>query len=135
MTLRSTGARVVLAALVLATMSLAACGSADKKPEAPVAGATNAAAAGDDTTGCDDGDALTAVKGAVKSAAVKSIKTVGGCTMVSIETSLDENAKPDAIEICESAAKVAYTGSVTSVSVLGANGAELSSGGQGAPCI
>ena len=136
MTAQVPGTRVVLAAvLVVATLFTAACGAAAKTPKA-VASATNAAAAGADANGCDDdNNALTAVKAAVKSSAVKNIKVTGGCSMVSIETSLDEDAKPDAIEICETAAKVAYTGSVTSVSVDGGNGAELSSGEQGAPCI
>jgi hypothetical protein len=55
--------------------------------------------------------------------------------MVSIETSLGAGALADAGKICDEAAKVAYTGHVTSVSVDGADGHELSAGEKGQPCI
>ena len=133
----------LVAAIAAAALSLAACGSkSDDDPTVSAPGGTTAPAttAGSeqpagDTNGCD-GDAAGAVKKAVTSSAVQKIEVIGGCSMVSIRTSLGPTAKADGLKICEDAAKVAYTGAVMSVSVDGADGHELAAGIKGSSgCI
>ena len=81
------------------------------------------------------GGAADTVKKAVTSSAVTKVQVIGGCTEVSIGTSLAPTAKADGVKICEEAAKVAYTGNVMAVSVDGSDGHELSAGIKGAPCV
>jgi hypothetical protein len=129
------------AAAAVAALSLTACGSKsgdDPAVGAPAettaaAGPATSSAAGDDN-GCGT-DALDAVKRAVTSTAVQKIQVIGGCSMVSIETSLDPTARDAGMKICQDAAKVAYSGSVMSVSVDGTDGHELAAGIKGGGCI
>jgi hypothetical protein len=135
---------VAAAALAVATFSLSACGGSDDRSRAAGTPATPAAttpiglpsdvAAAGDGGDCGGGAADT-VKKAVTSSAVTKIQVIGGCTEVSIETSLAPTAKDDGVKICDEAAKVAYTGNVMAVSVDGSDGHELSAGIKGAPCV
>ncbi|MBM2614256.1 hypothetical protein JIG36_01640 [Actinoplanes sp. LDG1-06] len=121
--------RVALVAL-LATVSLSGCASLfDDIPDANDAMPTSTPApkCGDDT--------VKAVAGVMTSDAVEVVEVIGSCTMVSILTSLAPTEKETAREICEEAAKVAYTGDISSVSVEGDDGHELSTGLKGARCI
>jgi hypothetical protein len=147
MTMKIVSLRVAaVAVLAAATVTLAACGgSDDQAATSPAAAATTpvdlpsidlpSEVGGGDNGGDCDGGAADAVKKAVTSPAVTKIQVIGGCTEVSIETSLAPTAKADGVKICEAAAKVAYTGNVMAVSVDGSDGHELSAGIKGAPCV
>jgi hypothetical protein len=129
----------VVATLAAATLSLAACGGSSDDTTGST-GSTGAAAPAVTKTTADTaqdcgGHVVDAVKKAVTSPAVQKIQVIGGCNEVSIETDLGPDAKPDGQAICEAASKVAYTGSVMSVSVDGADGHELAAGLKGEPCI
>jgi len=119
-----------LVSLSVLSASVSACAGSSPAPSAAPAGDSTGAAAG----GCGD-DVVKAVKQAVSSTAIQKIQVIGGCSMVSIQTSLGATGKADGQKICEAAAKVAYSGSVMSVSVDGADGHELSNGIKGAPCL
>jgi hypothetical protein len=142
MTVKIVGARIVLAtAVAAAVLSVAACGrtaghTATATPAAPTtADATTAATTTADAVGGDCGGVPDAVVKAVPPANVQKIQVIGGCSMISIETSLDPTDRAGAEQICDAVAKVAYTGAVVSVSVDGADGHELSAGMKNAPCI
>lgn len=131
----------VAAAVAVAAFSLAACGGSSSSSDTPAAAAPTAVdrPSPDSTAGggSDDcaGGAADAVKKAVTSSAVTKIQIIGGCSQVSIETSLAPTAKADGVKICDEAAKVAYTGDVVSISVGGSDGHELSAGFKGNGCI
>lgn len=129
----------VVATLAAATLSLAACGSSGDDTTGS-AGSTGAAAPAATKTTADTaqdcgGHVVDAVKKAVTSPAVQKIHVIGGCSEVSIETNLRPDALTAGQAICNAAAKVAYTDSVTAVSVDGSDGHELAAGEKGAPCI
>ncbi len=60
---------------------------------------------------------------------------VGQCTSVVVATTLADTDDAAAQRLCESAAEVAYTGDVNSVSVLAGSGVELAIGIPGAKCL
>jgi hypothetical protein len=142
MTSKSVCLRLAVAAAAVAAFSLAACGgSSSSSAGAPAAAAATAvdrpspdSSAGSGSDDCAAG-AADAVKKAVTSSAVTKIQVIGGCSQVSIETSLPPTAKADGVKICDEAAKVAYTGDVVSISVGGSDGHELSAGFKGNGCI
>ncbi len=136
---------VAAAALGLASLSLSGCGGSDHRSRAAATPATpgvstptdrpsDAAAAAGDGGDCN-GAAADTVKKAVTSSAVTKIQLIGGCTEISIATSLGPTAKDDGVRICAEAAQVAYTGTVMAISVDGSDGHELSAGLKGAPCV
>ena len=85
--------------------------------------------------GADCGSAADAVKDHVQSDKIQSVTVVGQCTLIVIETSLDDEDEATAKQICESAAEVAYTGDVNGIAVKSSTGAELSQGITGAKCL
>jgi hypothetical protein len=137
MTVKIVGARIVLAtAVAAAVLSVAACGrTADHTATATPAAPNTAATTTADAVSGDCGGVPDAVVKAVPPANVQKIQVIGGCSMISIETSLDPTDRAGAEQICDAVAKVAYTGAVVSVSVDGADGHELSAGMKNAPCI
>lgn len=71
---------------------------------------------------------------------ITKVHTVAACGQVSIETSLPPGVLGSAsaskgVEICTAAAKVAYRGDVSSVTVNSADGHELAIGLKSADCI
>ncbi|HTF08358.1 MAG TPA: hypothetical protein VK659_09335 [Asanoa sp.] len=134
--------RITLAAAAaLLAFTLAACGSDEPTTSTPggSGGPAATAPAGDDAAtapaGGDCGSAADDIKSVIASTAVDKIDIVGQCTLVRIATTLGEGDKAPAKEICEAAAKVAYTGDINSIRVSSAAGTELSQGISGAPCI
>ena len=108
-------------------------GSTSADVSSPVASASSGAGGGAD---CDAAElevkAATSVGGYVT-----GVKVIGGCTQVSVSTSLKTG--PDgaaaATGICEIAASAAYAKGVGAVSVESADGKELAAGIKGSPCI
>jgi hypothetical protein len=124
------------ATAAMLAFTMAACGSDEPTTSTP--GATTATADGDAPTeaaGGDCGSAADAIKSAITSTAVSKVDVVGQCTTATITTTLGEGDGAAAKEICEAAAKVAYTGDVNSIRVTSAAGTELSQGISGAPCL
>jgi hypothetical protein len=66
---------------------------------------------------------------------VVSVTTEGGCHDATIVTSLGPADSAKGLAICDSAAEVAYTGDISSITVLAANNRELAIGIRGQPCI
>jgi hypothetical protein len=129
--------------LIAAVLSMAACSSGNStSPAGPATSTSNtsttstATPAGGSTdagSGCDT--VISAVKGAVTDSTVQSVDATGACTIVTLHTSLADTDLDKAVALCESAAKVAYTGSTSSVTVNGQSGKELAVGVSGNPCI
>jgi hypothetical protein len=112
---------------------LGGCGgsSPKKTPELhPAKGATTTTVA---SANCGDVDTL--VKQHVNRPEVTSVDVIGGCSRVSINTTLAEGDAATANDICTTAAEVAYDGPASSVSVESASGKELAIGIKGASCI
>jgi hypothetical protein len=129
---------MIPAVLIAAVLSIAACSSSSKSPSptTPATSTNSATPAGGPTDaggGCDT--VISAVKGAVTDSTVKSVDATGACTIVTLHTSLADADLDKAVTLCESAAKVAYTGSTSSVAVVGQSGKELATGVSGNPCI
>jgi hypothetical protein len=123
------------AAAAMLAFSLAACGSdetATTPPSNSGNAATTAAAA---PAGDDCASAADAIKSVIGSTAVEKVEIVGQCTTVAIATTLADGDRAAAKEICQAAAKVAYTGDINSIRVTSAAGTELSQGISGAPCL
>jgi hypothetical protein len=140
--------RAAAAALaVAAAMAIAGCGGGSSTPSpasstassAPAAGTSSAPAAGTPATGSGSGDCgeATAVLVAkhLARADVVSVTTEGGCHDATIVTSLDPGDSATGLAICDSAAKVAYAGDISSITVLAANNKELAIGIKGQECI
>lgn len=116
----------VLAIAAVAGLCLVACGSDDgtRDPNSP-------APAGDECKG-----GAKTVSAGLTSSAVQSVEIVGQCTTVTIKTNLVDGSDAEAAKaICTEASKVAYTGGVNSIRVLGTSGMELSRGTKGLPCL
>lgn len=64
-----------------------------------------------------------------------SVTTEGGCHDATIVTTLDPGDSATGLAICDSAAEVAYTGDISSITVLAANNKELAIGIKGQECI
>jgi hypothetical protein len=128
---------MIPAVLIAAVLSIAACSSSKSaSPTTPTTSTNSATPAGgltDAGGGCDT--VISAVKGAVTDSTVKSVDATGACTIVTLHTSLADADLDKAVTLCESAAKVAYTGSTSSVAVDGQSGKELATGVSGNPCI
>ena len=109
-----------------------AAGSATTDVSSPAAGSSAAGGRSD----CDAAELE--VKAATSAGGyVTGVKVIGGCTQVSVSTSLKSG--PDgaaaATGICEVAASAAYAKGVGAVSVESADGKELAIGVKGSPCI
>lgn len=119
---------------IAATSSVAqsAAGSASSN----VASSVAASGAAGGPAGCDEAElevkAATAAGGYVT-----GVQVIGGCTQVSLKTSLERGADGAAAAtgICEIAAAAAYEKGVGAVSVESADGKELAIGIKGSPCI
>jgi hypothetical protein len=124
------------AAAAMLAFTLTACGSDEPTTSTP--GAATATAGNEAPTaaaGGDCGSAADTIKSAITSTAVSKVDVVGQCTTATITTTLGEGDGAAAKEICEAAAKVAYTGDINSIRVTSAAGTELSQGISGAPCL
>jgi len=98
------------------------------------AGATTAAATAEPSATADaaDGcDVSQAVKDQATDSHITKVQVIGGCSQVSLETTLTSGAGGTARKICDAVAKVAYVGNVSSVSVDGSDGHELAAGEKG----
>jgi hypothetical protein len=131
---------MTLAAMAaLLAFTLTACGSDEPTNSGDSGGPAATAPAGDDApteaAGGDCGSAADTIKSAITSTAVSKVDVVGQCTTATITTTLGEGDGAAAKEICEAAAKVAYTGDLNSIRVTSAAGTELSQGISGAPCL
>jgi hypothetical protein len=113
------------AAIVLIAALLTGCSAT--APETAPAPATTT------TTGC--GDAATTVRKHVTSSDVRAVTVNGQCTNVTLDTGLGDDDTAGGRQICETAAEVAYTGDINSVTVLSRSGAELSVGIPGMKCL
>jgi hypothetical protein len=125
----------VVAVPILAVLVAGCGGGSDPSASGPATSAAPASAVASPEqtdTGCTVSDA---VKEQVTDSHVTKIKLIGGCTQVSIETTLNRADFLTAAKICEAAAKVAYVGNVSSVSVNGPDGHELAAGTKDQPCI
>jgi hypothetical protein len=105
---------------------LSGCAEAEPDPTAP----PSTAAAADDC-----GTAATTVREHLKNAEVRTVTVNGQCTNVTIDTGLADGDVAAGRRLCETAAEVAYTGDINSVTVLSTSGAELSAGIPGMRCL
>ncbi|WP_433258255.1 hypothetical protein ACQPYK_22945 [Streptosporangium sp. CA-135522] len=134
----------ILGVILVMAGALAACSSSPASDGAPNGGdgvaplmtdgvaprLTDATAEGADCDGAAD-----AVKDHVQSDKIQRVTVVGRCTLIVIETSLDDGDGATAKQVCESAAEVAYTGDISGIAVKSSTGAELSPGVTGAKCL
>jgi hypothetical protein len=140
--------RVWLGVIFAATACcVAACGGSASTPagatppavSAPPAGATadSSAAAPSSPGAAGDcgGDAASAITAALTSTAGGTVTIIGGCHQATIATTLGDADVSKALDICDAAAAVGYTGGVSSISVTSASGKELAIGLSTAPCI
>jgi hypothetical protein len=118
---------------LLLVIPLAASCSASPTADARPNGADGIAPLMSESTDC--GTAADTVKNHVQSTRIESVTVIGQCTLVVIDTSLDDEDEATAKEICESAAEVAYTGDINAVSVKSGSGAEIAQGISGARCL
>lgn len=128
-------------------MAIASCGGGGStqppgpgaESPAPATAAATTAASAAATTGTGSGDCGEATAALVKQhltqPAVVSVTTDGGCHDATIATSLGASDSATGLAICDSAAEVAYTGDISSITVLAADNKELAIGIKGAPCI
>jgi hypothetical protein len=133
---------IYLGAAVLLTL-LTGCGGSDGASSTAGAvstslnpGATTASADATpvvtaSASGQADCDAASTVQEHVKDSHITKITVDGGCSQVSIETTLTSGANGTARKICDSAAEVAYVGNLSSVTVVGPDGHELAAGQKG----
>lgn len=118
--------------LLLVLLLTAACSPSATAPAAPN-GADGIAPLMSEGTEC--GSAADTVRQHVQSTEIEAVTVVGQCTLVVIDTSLDDEDEATAKKICESAAEVAYVDDINAVSVKSGTGAELSQGISGAKCL
>lgn len=141
-TLRCVISRVWCAALVLSLATLTACAGNDT-PSSSGGSSGGASSAGQGASGensekpAEDlcGDTAEKVKQSVTQPEVKKVSVTTGCSSVLVETALADDKSATAQEICEAAAKVAYSADTNSVRVIGASGKELAVGISGAKCL
>jgi hypothetical protein len=129
-----------LGALVVA---LAGCGSGSGSSTVPTSRATTTAPSA--STSASSGEDCGGVVGQVKTAVaaypeITKVQTIAGCTEVDIDTNLPSGVlgSPSATrgsEICEAAAKVAYQGDVSSITVTATDGHEIAAGLKSADCL
>jgi hypothetical protein len=93
-----------------------------------VAPAGEPSSTADSTDGCEVSQA---VKDRATDSHITRVNVIGGCTQLSVETTLTSGAGGTAIKICEALIKVAYVGNVSSVSVDGSDRHELAAGEKG----
>ncbi|MCA2214924.1 hypothetical protein [Jidongwangia harbinensis] len=114
---------------------LTAGGCADRPAAAPEVPPPAASSTGDVASpapeGC--GDVADQVRRHLGQAAVRSVTAEGQCTTI-VVTAVDADPAA-ATRLCDAAARVAYTGDVNSVRILGPSGDELANGIAGADCL
>ncbi len=131
-------------------MAIAGCGGGSTSTQPPSsspaspaaadsAAASPAAAASTASSGTGSGSCGEATAALVKQHLtqpdVVSVTTEGGCHDATIVTSLEPSDAAKGLAICDSAAEVAYTGDISSITVTAANNKELAIGIKGQPCI
>jgi len=123
---------------VAVAIVIVGCGGGSNKSESsntvPPAGdaATNPTATTDKSCGRATVDA---VKKHLGRPDVVDVRVIGGCSQLSIATSLDPSASAQGQAICDKAAEVAYGGEISSITVIAANNRELAAGLKSASCI
>ncbi len=138
----------MVALAVISAMAIAGCGggsgstqspSSSTASPAPGAAGSPAPAAATPATGSGSGDCGEATAALVAQHLARpdvvSVTTEGGCHDATIVTSLDPSDSATGLAICDSAAEVAYTGDISSITVLAANDKELAIGIKGQQCI
>ncbi len=123
--------KLTLVVLAATLVILTGCGSA---VDDPVIYTTSTAAptSTTDTGAC--GPVADTVKSHIGRPEVAAITLTGQCTNVVIETTLADDNRDFALQICDAAAEVAYAGNVKSVQVLAESGNVLSRGVAGQQC-
>lgn len=116
--------------LLCGTPSLTACSRRSDPPSPPVNGASTPALPPDPCAGIAN-----LVKDHLNSPEVRSVVVQGQCTSLVVATTLGDNNNDTAQRLCDTAAEVAYSGDVNSVSVLAGSGKELAIGISGAKCL
>jgi hypothetical protein len=81
------------------------------------------------------GTAAGTIRNHLKASEIESVVVQGQCTSAVIRTSLGDDAYETGRQLCESAAEVAYTGDINSVSVVSKSGHELAIGISGMKCL
>ncbi|GIF25627.1 hypothetical protein BJ973_003905 [Actinoplanes tereljensis] len=121
-------------ALILAVAVLSGCsGAAPETKHSAPEGNPAAPEASSGIAGCDD--AAATVQKHLTSSDVRTVTVNGQCTNVTVDTGLGDDDTVGGRRICETAAEVAYTGDINSVTVLSGSGAELSVGIPGMKCL
>jgi hypothetical protein len=130
---RPTRTIVTVAGAAGLAFALTACGGGSSSGSGATggtgSGTGSAATPGPASTTPDCGS--TPVQDAVHDSHITKVQVIGGCTQVSVETSLTRADVATATTICEDAVKVAYVGNVSSVTVTGADKHELAAGEKG----
>ena len=131
--------------LVCGSLVFVGCGSDAKSAADPsvaataAPGATAGAASSETTpaaaTGNCGADVVANVTAQETSEAITEIKIIGGCSLLNITTSLADDGIKAALDICDNAAKVAYVGNVSGISVQASSGKEVALGIKDSPCI
>jgi hypothetical protein len=132
----------LVAAAAAVVLSLAACTSDDPEPgpgaptPAPTTTTTPTAAAETTAPGGsgDCGSVADDVESVIASRAVDRVEVDAQCSTLVITTTLGDGEAPPAKEICDAAAKVAYTGDVDAIRVTSLTGTELARGTAGGSC-
>ncbi len=133
--------RVAAVTLVaVGSMAIAGCGGGNSSTQSPSSSAASPApVAASATAGTGSGSCGEATAALVKQHLARpdvvSVTTEGGCHDATIVTSLGPGDSATGLAICDSAADVAYTGDISSITVLAANNKELAIGIKGQPCI
>jgi hypothetical protein len=123
----------LVTAAIAASGALSGCSGSGATPSP---NPTTTAPAGTKTAvGSACADVIGAVKDKVTDAHVQSIEATGACTIVTLHTDLADSDLTTAVQICDSAATVAYIGDTASVAIDGQSGKELATGVKGNPCI
>jgi len=130
-------------ALVLAmigALALSACGGGAGGATPPPGTQTSTVPPVVSTGGLPDGPCGEATAVLVKEhlaarTDIVSVTTEGGCHDATIVTSLDGSDWQTGLEICDSAAEVAYAGDLSSITVSAADSTELAIGIKGQSCI
>jgi hypothetical protein len=126
---------VVLALAAGVSFALSGCSSSGGTSTPPAGAPTTGAATVAASTSDPCASVVSAIKQKVTRPEVTKVDATGACTIATIETTLADTDLQTAVDICEAAATVAYTGDNASVAVTGKSGKELAEGVKGEPCI
>ena len=120
--------------LVCGSLVFVGCGSDAKSAADPSVAASSETTPAAATGNCG-ADVVANVTAQETSEAITEIKIIGGCSLLNITTSLADDGIKAALDICDNAAKVAYVGNVSGISVQASSGKEVALGIKDSPCI